>query len=112
MTLQSTILDALEEKKAVDISNLNVSSITDVTDSMIIATGNSKPHIDAIAKNVINMARNSDSKPIGVSADNEWILIDLGDVIVHVMSANARNYYQIDKFWGGNPPEQKKVAIA
>lgn len=104
MTLENTIISALEELKAVNISNLDVSDMSNFTDNMIIATGNSKPHLDAIAKNVVNKAKESKTRPLGISTDSDWVLIDLGDIIVHVMTEKGRNYYQIDKFWGGNAP--------
>ena len=74
---------------------------------MIIATGNSKTHLEAIAKNVVSRAKDSMARPLGVSSDKEWVLIDLGDIVVHVMTEQTRDYYQIDKFWGGSQPVQQ-----
>ena len=84
--------------------------MTSVTDNMIIATGNSSVHLKAIAKNVISQAKQYKTKPLGISEDREWVLIDLGDIVVHVMTEQTRDYYQIDRFWGGDTPVITAIA--
>ena len=81
------ILDALEEAKAVDICQLDVRKLTDITDFMVIASGTSHRHVHAMAERVREAARQQQLRPIGIEgeAENDWILIDYAEVVVHVM---------------------------
>ena len=99
--LKKIVIDALNDIKAHDISTLEVGDITSITDLMIIATGTSTRHVKAIADKVIYNAKAKSFAPIGVEGekDAEWILIDLGEVIVHVMISHSREFYQLEKLW-------------
>lgn len=99
--LLATVQDALDDLKAVDITTLNVRSVSSFTDYMVIATGTSSRQVIALAKHVIEQAKAAGQRPIGDEGlDNgEWALIDLGDIIVHVMLPQTRDFYQLEKMW-------------
>ncbi len=99
--LAAIAVAALEDLKAVDIKRLDVSTLTTITDIMLIATGTSNRHAAALAHNVIDKIRESGHRPLGVEGLNEgeWVLVNLGGVIVHVMQAQARAFYQLEKLW-------------
>jgi ribosome-associated protein len=92
---------ALEDLKAVDIRVLDVSKLTTITDIMVIATGTSNRHAASLAHSVIDKAKESGHRPVGIEGLNEgeWVLVNLGGVIVHVMQAQARAFYQLEKLW-------------
>jgi ribosome-associated protein len=95
------ILDTLEEAKAVDICQLDVRKLTDITDFMVIASGTSHRHVHAMAERVREAARQQHLRPIGIEgeAENDWILIDYADVVVHVMMPQAREFYSLERLW-------------
>ena len=99
--------EALEDVKAKDILALDVSLISNVADAMVIASGTSTRHIKALADNVAEEARKAGFRPIGVEGerDAEWILIDLGFVVVHVMLPTARRFYDLESLWRAAPEE-------
>lgn len=99
--LKKIAIDALEDLKAEDISVLDVRDKTTVTDWVIIATGSSSRHVRSIANNVVIEAKNSGKPALGVEGedDGEWVLVDLGDVIVHVMQQNVREFYDLESLW-------------
>jgi ribosome-associated protein len=92
---------ALEDHKAFDIKVLNVKKLTSITDRMIIASGNSTRQVSALADKVMEAARARGIRPLGVEGviEGDWALIDLGDVIVHIMRPAIRDYYQLEKLW-------------
>lgn len=100
-SLKATILHALNNMKALNINALAVGDITSITDHMIIATGTSSRHVKSISDAVLEATKSLDHQLIGVEGEHEaeWILIDLGDVIVHVMSPSSREFYQLEKLW-------------
>ena len=112
-TLKNIVIHALADLKAEDIQVLDVRDLTLITDHMIIVTGNSHRHTQAIAKNVLNEIKKHDYPTLGVEGEHagEWILLDLGDVIVHIMLASTREFYRLDKLWTTMPVEEH-MAIA
>lgn len=102
------IHDALENLKAIDIRDIDVRGKTGVTDYMVVASGTSSRHVKAIADEVQRRARLIGNPPIGVEGEREaeWVLVDLGDAIVHIMLPRMRDLYMLEKLWGGDtsPP--------
>ena len=92
---------ALEDSKGLDIKILDVRSLTDVTDFMIIATGTSDRHVKSLSQNVLDMMREAGWKHIGVEGEEirDWILVDFVDVVVHVMKKQSRDLYDLEGLW-------------
>ncbi len=100
--ITNTIINALEDMKARDIAVLDVASMTSITDTMVIASGTSDRHVRSLAENVIDQCKQQGQKPIGVEGldGGEWVLVDLQDVLVHVMLPKVRDFYNLEKLWG------------
>lgn len=100
--LKTFVIDKIEDLKGRDIIDLNVSGKSTVTDTMLICSGNSKRHVVSIAENVIVESKNAGHPPISVEGQDtgEWVLVDLGEIIVHVMQDQTRDFYQLEKLWG------------
>lgn len=99
--LLSIAVLALDEGKARDIKVLDVRGKTSFTDFMVIASGTSERHVSALAGHVLKAAALHHVRPLGVEGERagEWVLVDLGDVIVHVMKPQIREFYQLEKLW-------------
>ena len=99
--LRSLVIGALEDLKAERIVELDVRDKTDVTDYIIVASGNSSRHVKAIANNVVIEAKKAGQTPLGVEGetDGEWMLVDLADVVVHVMQPQVRKFYDLESLW-------------
>jgi ribosome-associated protein len=92
---------ALDEMKAVNVKVLDVHRLTDIADTMIIASGNSDRHVRSIADRIIEHAKKAGFRPMGVEGerDGEWVLVDLQDVIVHIMLPRVREFYRLESLW-------------
>jgi len=99
--LKALALTSLEDMKARDICILDVSEISSFTDVMIVCTGGSNRQVKAIASEVALTAKREGNPPLGVEGEvaAQWILVDLGDVVVHVMQQASREFYQLEKLW-------------
>ena len=99
--LVAIVVDALDDMKAQDIRTLDVRGKTSVTDVMVIASGTSARQVKAQADRVIEKAKERGVRPVGVEGEQEaeWILVDLGDVVVHVMQPAIRDFYHLEKLW-------------
>lgn len=100
-SLITWIHQRLDDMKAQEITILDVRSLTSMTDHMVICTGNSDRHVKAIAGDLCEASRQQGMKVVGVEGMNygEWVLIDFGDAIVHVMQPATRQFYQLEKLW-------------
>ncbi len=99
--LEKIILKALEDIKAIDTVSIDVRTLTSLTDYVIVTSGRSTRHVKSIADHVVEAAKQHGVMPIGVEGEqgSEWVLVDLGDVIVHAMQPTTREYYQLEKLW-------------
>ena len=102
-TLQQVVLDALEDMKAVDVKALDVRGITDITDTMVVASGTSDRHVKSIADRVLQRCKEAGFRPYGMEGerDGEWVLLDLQDLVLHVMLPRVREFYALEKLWEG-----------
>lgn len=113
LPLHERVLAELAEMKAREVSCLNVRALTSIADYMIICSGTSNRHTRAIANHIADVLKNQHGvTPIGVEGmdTGEWILVDFGDVIVHVMLRETRDYYQLEKLWDPNWGSASKQA--
>jgi ribosome-associated protein len=99
--LRDLVLDALEDYKATDIQQIDVSGQNPLTDVFVIASGNSTRHIRSMAENLIMKVKAIGCPPLGVEGQRqaEWVLVDLNDVIVHLMLPKTRAFYNLEKLW-------------
>ena len=102
--LKKSILNILEDNKAQNISLFDVKNKSSVTDVMFIVAGRSTRHVKAIADNLVTKLKKNKIKPLGVEGYNksEWILLDYGDLLVHVMHPDTREFYSLEKLWDEN----------
>jgi ribosome-associated protein len=100
-SLETVVVEALEELKAANIKVLDVRSLTDITDIMVIASGTSDRHVRSVADRVIEKAKEAGFRPFGIEGerDGEWVLVDLPDVLVHIMLPRVREFYGLEKLW-------------
>ena len=100
-SLAELITVTIENLKAVEVQTLDVRSLTTVTDFMVIASGRSDRQVKALAEKVIEETKKRQIRPLGVEGRQqaEWILINFGDVIAHIMRPDTRAYYQLEKLW-------------
>lgn len=112
--LVKLVVHAIEDIKGLDLKVLDVRAITTITDHMVICTGTSNRHVKSIADNIITVAKAAGYRPMGVEGldAGEWVLVDLGDVVAHVMQAQTRIFYQLEKLWDVEPEAPAPVARA
>ena len=99
--LRDLVTLTLDDGKAVDVRVLDVREMTSITDYMVVASGRSSRQVKALKDRVLDAAREKAVRPIGVEGDTacEWVLIDFGDVIVHTMQQETRDFFQLEKLW-------------
>ena len=117
-TLRNAVVEALEEKKAKDILALDVRNITSLFDYVVIASGDSNRQTKALARNVQDRLKELGARVYGVEGEQtgEWVLVDLGDIVVHVMQPTVRQYYNLEELWvtakKAPKPRKPKAAAA
>lgn len=99
--VRQQVLNALDELKAKDIREIDVRGKTSIADLLVIASGTSARHVKSIADEVVKFAKQAGVMPLGVEGEREaeWVLVDLGDVIVHVMLPRIREFYGLERLW-------------
>ena len=112
--LTKLAISALEDLKGLDIAEFDIQAKSSIADCMIVATGTSQRHVKSLAENVRQSAKDAGSQPLGVEGEDggEWVLVDLGDVIVHVMTAETRDFYALEKLWSVGPDTDSSVSDA
>lgn len=106
--LAELVVGALDDLKGVDVCRIDVRGKTSITDVLVIASGTSERHVRALADRVVERAGENGVRPLGVEGERggDWILVDLGDVVVHVMSREKRDFYNLEKLWSIEPRER------
>ena len=99
--LKQLVLTAIDDLKGENIRELDVKDKTSFTDIMIIASGTSSRHVKSIANNVATEAKHAGVQPMGVEGEEqgEWVLVDLGDIVVHIMQPHISEFYDLEKLW-------------
>ncbi len=112
LELKDLVINSLEELKADNICVLDVQNKTSVTDFMIIASGTSTRHVRSIAENLVTAVKSQGLKSLGVEGDDvsDWVLVDLGEIVVHVMLPSARTFYDLEGFWRDGPDASQSMA--
>ena len=110
--LRKTVIAALEELKAKDVREIDVRGKTSIADLLVIASGTSARHVKSIADEVVKFAKKAGVMPLGVEGEQEaeWVLVDLGDVIVHVMLPRIREFYGLERLWTLGPDAEAAAA--
>ena len=100
-SLQTVVVDALADMKALEVKVLDVRGLTDIADLMVIASGTSDRHVRSVAQRVVEKTKEAGFRPHGVEGqqDSDWVLIDLSEMIVHVMLPRVREFYGLEKLW-------------
>ncbi|GAA0486961.1 MULTISPECIES: ribosome silencing factor [Tatumella] len=101
-TLQSFVIDKVDDLKAQNIIAIDVRGKSSITDCMVICTGTSNRHVVSIADHLAQESRAAGVSPLGTDGkdDGEWVVVDLGEVIVHIMQEESRQLYELEKLWG------------
>lgn len=108
--LASLATSALEDLKGRDIVEIDIAEKSNIADAMLLATGTSRRHVKSLADQVKIRAKDAGEAPLGVEGEDtgEWVLVDLGDVIVHVMTEEMRDFYALEKLWSiGNQEDEQ-----
>ena len=108
--MKRAVVEALEDVKAKDIVAFNVTKMTTLCDWVVIASGDSTRHTKALAANVCDALKQAGAEVIGVEGESvgEWILVDLGKVVVHIMQPAVRSHYNLEELWAPPPRSRRK----
>lgn len=100
-SVKSLVMQTLEDHKAESIVTLNVAEMTSIADYLVVCTGRSSQHTQTLAQYLIESAKHNGCQPLGVEGEQhgDWILVDLGDVVVHIMQQETRDFYSLEKLW-------------
>ena len=103
--LKALVVEALDDLKAVNPVILDVTRLTDVMDYLVVASGTSNRHVKSLADNVCMEAKKQGQRALGVEGEDagEWVLVDFGDVVVHVMLPATRDFYDLERLWADHP---------
>ncbi len=110
--LQQLVVSALEDFKAIDVLVIDVTGHNPLTERMVIASGNSTRHVKSMAENLVLKAKSKGNPPLGIEGqgEGEWVLVDLNDVIVHLMLPQTRAFYNLEKLWEASASHRSTVS--
>ncbi len=110
--LQKIVVSALEDIKGKDIEVINTAKLTSLFDRMVIASGDSNRQVKALANNVQEKVKEAGGEVLSTEGEDggEWVLVDLGDIVVHVMQPTVRQHYNLEELWQATPSQRKKAA--
>ena len=110
--LRDLVISALEDLKAIDIQEIDVSGQNPLTDLFVIASGNSSRHVKSMAENLVMKAKSAGCQPLGIEGEKgaEWVLVDLNDVIVHLMLPQTRAFYNLEKLWEASRQQRSSAS--
>ena len=111
--LRQLVVSSLDDLKAIDIQNIDVSGINSLADFFVIASGNSTRHVKSMADKLVMLAKQSGNPPLGVEGQRqgEWVLVDLNDVIVHLMLPQTRAFYNLEKLWEASAEQRSGTKV-
>ncbi|WP_303785845.1 ribosome silencing factor [Azovibrio restrictus] len=111
--LQKIVVDALEDIKGKDIEVIDTTKLTSLFDRIVIACGDSNRQVKALARNVQDKVREAGGEVVSVEGEDagEWVLVDLGDIVVHVMQPAVRAYYNLEELWQTTPGRRQKALV-
>ena len=100
--LKKFVIDKIDDMKGRDLIDLNVADKSTITDTLLICSGNSKRHVVSIAESISLACKSEGTAPLSIEGKDtgEWVLVDLGNIVVHVMQDETRDFYQLEKLWG------------
>ena len=112
--LKDLVLAAIDDRKGVDAAVMEVSSLTEITDFMVMVSGTSSRHVKAIVDNVLDAAKERGVAVYGVEGRdrNDWVLVDLADVVLHVMRPETRSFYDLERLWEALEPASAEAPAA
>jgi ribosome-associated protein len=113
-TKERVVVEALEDVKGYDIQVFNTARLPSMFERVVIASGTSNTQVRALADRVQERIREQGSRVYGIEGESsgEWVLVDLGDVVVHIMHPTVREFYNLEEIWGGKPVRMKSEAKA
>lgn len=110
--LRELVLSSLEDFKAIDIQEIDVSAQNSLTDLFVLASGNSSRHVRSMAENLVIKAKAAGHLPLGIEGEKEgeWVLVDLNDIVVHLMQPQTRAFYNLEKLWEAGSKRRSSAA--
>ncbi len=112
--LEKLVISALEDIKGKDIEVINTAKLTPLFERIVIASGDSNRQVRSLARNVEDKVREAGGQILSTEGEDggEWVLVDLGDIVVHLMQPAIRSYYNLEELWGGKGPARVRKAVA
>ena len=112
--LEKIVVTALEDIKGKDIEVINTTKLTPLFERIVVASGDSNRQVRSLARNVEDKVREAGGEILSTEGQvgGEWVLVDLGDIVVHIMQPTIRSYYNLEELWGGKGPERVRKAVA
>ena len=109
-SLNDIIKLALEDLKGIDILTMDVREMTSIADQMVLATGTSNRHVKALSRSVIDQAKEQGFRPLSTEGEDtsDWVLVDFGDIIVHIMLPETREFYDLERLWTLTPDSRQQ----